>query len=114
MPISNPVVQTNINFPSPELLETANRDVTVNSATGTQVLPLNAFRRGLTIHNNHFNTVYFDVVSHNNILTFMFSLAPGAFYEMPYPGFHNALYAISSGGNAELLVREIIFPPNLQ
>jgi hypothetical protein len=110
MPISNPAVQTIVNFPSPDILLAVNKDATVNSATGTKVLDSNTNRRGLTIHNNHLNTIFFDTVSHDNISTFMFSLVGGAFYEMAYPGFSDALYAISSGGTGTILVREIVLP----
>jgi hypothetical protein len=108
MPISNPAVQTIVNFPIPDILQSVNKDATVNSATGTKILDNNTNRRGLTIHNNHLNTVYFDTVSHNNTSTFMFSLTGGAFYEMAYPGFSDALYAISNGGTGTILAREVV------
>lgn len=108
MPISNPNINS-ISFPSPELLIATAIDATINATTSVEILSQNAGRRGLTIFNAHSHTVYIDTVSHNNTSTFMLALASGAYYEMPSPALHNALYAIASlgSGSGKLLIREI-------
>ncbi|MCV3216027.1 hypothetical protein OGM63_21365 [Plectonema radiosum NIES-515] len=107
MPISNPNTNNSIFIPSPEFLFAASIDVTVNKTTSVSIITENVGRRGLTIFNAHSSTVYIDTTSHDDKLTFMFSLAPGAFYEMPHPALHSTLYAITELGSGKLFIREI-------
>ena len=107
MPISNP--SATISFPDPQIHTIAPPATEVDvTDDATMVVPASNDRKGLTIVNSHFTSVYFDVQSTVSNSIWMFVLAPGAFYEMPQPVFTNAIYATTSnGGDGKLHIREI-------
>lgn len=113
MPISNPALNA-----SPVSLTEKTLSVLSSGALLTlENLPLKVAnfqpsRRGLTIYNDSDEMIYFDVSGDVSSNQFMFCLSPGAFYEMPYPCHHDALYcrSLNSTADKSLHVREIYSP----